>query len=290
MAKTIEAVFKRRGFDKDQPRWPRGTERGGQWRDTLGGVSMPDVSEVAETMMFERRGGSRRTMRTTSADQWRKEEEARDLVSQFADAIRAEAPRNLPSRWNGTVDLESMAGTAGGKAQDCSIKFNKRLWNEDEYKYSTLPHEWLHSVSPLRDIMDYVRMRGWEEGPIEGMTRIMRPRILERLGKPQSIDEDARFNRDLFHPYNKYINLWKDVADGLQYDSEVEGEPDLETFFWDVLALPLHERPDWVRNKGLELYGHDPESREIWLDVYDMLNEAMTSGHRPQRDTSKWMM
>jgi hypothetical protein len=107
------------------------------------------------------------------------------------------------SRWNGSLQVRGLEfGNSGQKHRSCEISVREDVLQYPEFRWSTMIHEGLHSVSGgfaetgvTPDI--------WEEAIVEQTQRIIRPMILSALGI--EIPEDALAARDLSHPYNRDI-------------------------------------------------------------------------------------
>ena len=108
----------------------------------------------------------------------------------------------LPSRWSGQVELVPNADFKGKKRFICDIQINAALANQDA-RWTTLIHEALHSLSAgyIRD--DYQDFQGWEEGVVEQLQRIFRPRVLFRLRV--AVNPHVFRRLDAEHGYNKFV-------------------------------------------------------------------------------------
>lgn len=142
----------------------------------------------------------------------------------------------LPSRWSGRVELVPNAEFKGQKRPICDIRIDAALAAQDE-RWPTLIHEALHSISAGYNSNDFRDFRGWEEGVVEQLQRILRPAILQRLGVvlPAGVFDAG----EALHNFNAYIA----ALEGLRL---LLSQPDVsqQSFYLDLLKLPIKERPD----------------------------------------------
>jgi hypothetical protein len=111
-------------------------------------------------------------------------------VAEAEEQIRGELERLQPlveeitglrSRWNGAVELVPTPGYRGAKRFSCAIVLDASLVGDDT-RWRTSIHELLHSVSAGYVPSDYRSLRGWEEGVVEQLQRLIRPSLLARVG------------------------------------------------------------------------------------------------------------
>lgn len=79
-----------------------------------------------------------------------------------------------PSRWSGIVELTEDPYIRGAKPFRCDIIINAEL-SEKDLRWRTLIHEMLHTFSAGYQPLDYASFRGWEEGIVEQLQRVLRP-------------------------------------------------------------------------------------------------------------------
>lgn len=146
----------------------------------------------------------------------------------------------LSSRWNGQVELVPDADFKGKKPFRCHILIHADLASQ-EVRWATLIHEALHSVSAgyVRD--DYQAFRGWEEGVVEQLQRLLRPAILASLGV--DIAEAVFQHQEVTHRYNVYIQALERLRATLAGESE---PTDAQIFYTRLLATPIRERPGYI--------------------------------------------
>jgi len=96
-----------------------------------------------------------------------------------------------------------------------------------------------HSTGVLAGV--YQREKGWEEGPVENLQRVLRQEILQAVGV---IVEDAVLSADdrLF-PYEKHVEDMESLRAVLRpEDSSPDNRQAAITFYRDLLSMPLEER------------------------------------------------
>lgn len=147
-----------------------------------------------------------------------------------------------PSRWSGRVELTDDPQVLGKKPLGCDIIINRNLLGRDE-RWRTLIHELLHSYSAGYNSADYWASRGWEEGVVEWLQRLLRPVILGRLGL--SISE-AVFDAAPEHPlYSEYVSALGNLQ-------AIVGQGQIQ-FYLDLLAAPIRDRSAAVYGLGRTL-------------------------------------
>lgn len=90
----------------------------------------------------------------------------------------------------------------GAKPFRCDIVINKTL-SEQDLRWRTLIHEMLHTFSAGYNPQDYQALRGWEEGVVEQLQRLLRPAVLAKLGV--SVSEKVFEQVEDGHEYQKYV-------------------------------------------------------------------------------------
>ncbi len=80
----------------------------------------------------------------------------------------------LPARWSGRVELVTEADFKGKKRFGCDIQIATELAEQDA-RWATLIHESLHCHSAGYNGVDFRTYRGWEEGVVEQLQRLLRP-------------------------------------------------------------------------------------------------------------------
>ena len=173
----------------------------------------------------------------------------------------------LPSRWSGRVELVPDARHKGLKQPSCGIEIDAGLAEQD-LRWLTLIHEALHSLSPRYTSTDFRELRGWEEGVVEQLQRLFRPEMFSRLGV--AILEDMVISADLRHPFNPYIGALEKLRVGMGTFQPIESQT---TFYTNLLALPIKERPASLLRHGFRL---QPEQRGIFMAIFSQSNSILT--------------
>ncbi|MCK4302618.1 MAG: hypothetical protein KAY24_00055 [Candidatus Eisenbacteria sp.] len=168
------------------------------------------------------------------------------------------------SRWNGELTIREAVGYGGMKEWSCSIVIagdiahlgvSQEQWAQGKY-HTTLMHELLHSYSPGVSPELYGQRIEWEEGIVEGMTRMMRPALFGAQGiGGRSAISDATWERiDGTHGYNKFIRALE-VARDMQGVSR-------QKFYTEMFVTPLYDRFD-------KAFSWKPEEVSGLRNLYD---------------------
>lgn len=135
----------------------------------------------------------------------------------------------LPTQWTGRLVVRGLDfGPAGQKHGWCGISISQDVLAVPEYRWPTMIHEALHSVSaafsPTR--LDPTNSR-WEEAIAEQTQRLLRPELLELLDV--GLNGTVVSARDDAHPYNTYIQA-------LETQRHAEGR-EARSFYLELLQL-----------------------------------------------------
>ena len=162
-------------------------------------------------------------------------------VADLEEQIRGELERiqpvieeitGLTSRWNGKVELVPDLGYSGIKRSSCMIVMDVSLVG-DALRWRTSIHELLHAVSAGYTRSDYRVLRGWEEGVVEQLQRLIRPSLLNRIGVV--VPNDFFGAAEVFHPFNHYIEALEELRGELAL-------PEFD-FYRNLLRTPIRRRP-----------------------------------------------
>lgn len=190
----------------------------------------------------------------------RTQKEVADIVTILTELT------GLPSRWSGRVELVPEADFKGRKRPICDIQIDAALVAQ-ETRWATLIHEALHSVSVGYNGNAFRQLRGWEEGVVEQLQRAFRPMILDRLGVmlPDSVfhpEEEA-------HAFNGYIAVLESLRLMLKEETMDSTQ---QSFYLNLLALPLSERPDSILRISFAL---EQPQRGIFLSAFSRANSVL---------------
>ncbi len=163
----------------------------------------------------------------------------------------------LPSRWNGGLLI---LADASGEARAVGVLSRapylaKKEWNcgitvlesvlQNDLRWRTLLHEALHSVSVGLTEPNYQRLRLWEEGVVESLQRLYRPRVFARLGL--KVSENRFAAQEATWHYNRALEALGRIA-------AERPEADAQEFLEQMLRTPLPGRPafafEWGRQAG----------------------------------------
>ena len=167
----------------------------------------------------------------------------------------------LPSRWSGRVELVPEAEFKGRKRAICDIQIDAALATQDA-RWATLIHEALHSVSADYSGVDFRTAPGWEEGVVEKLQRMFRPVILTRINI--TVDPATFVSGETQHQYNKYIEVLISLSQTLNYTEE--------QFFYDLLKMPIRQRPTFVFGLGNQLPG---QKRIDFFRLFSVANSLL---------------
>ena len=162
--------------------------------------------------------------------------QGRDLVAQIRAELEQLMPlvsalTKLPTRWSGVVELVAGADFKGKKRFTCDIQLAADLAAQD-IRWATLIHESLHCHSAGYNGTDYRLYRGWEEGVVEQLQRLLRQTLLSRLGI--TLSEQVFWEADSRHPFNDRIEALEAIRRCLSLPEVV--------FYGQLLGTPIAER------------------------------------------------
>lgn len=134
-------------------------------------------------------------------------------------------------------------------------------------RWRTLIHEMLHTFSEGYHPLDYMAFRGWEEGTIEQLQRILRPVLLVKLGI--KVDEAVFTAVETGHEYVEYVQALEGMREAL--GEEPTG------FYSRLLAVPIRDRRRSVFEQGMALAAAE---RSAFLRAYSSGDALLKTGIR----------
>ena len=137
----------------------------------------------------------------------------------------------LSTRWNGTVQLVPQADFKGLKPFTCAIWLDL-LTATLSVRWRTLIHEALHAISAGYNVHDFMANRGWEEGVVEQLQRVLRPEVLQQIGVV--VDETIFADVEAEHLFNGYIAALEAIRAEF---AEAE-----QSFYLELLQTPINKR------------------------------------------------
>ena len=255
-------------YDPDQPRWPRGTDKGGQWRDTLrdmlgtnfrflptgkpnpqdspGDNMTPEeidemfASHPPEDIPFSNLQGRRRWTK----DEWVSPSAARRIEEVIGRIT------GRPSAWSGGIYAVDDLGASGLKEWGCEIYLDGDLEQGIDGPF-VLIHEMFHAHSAgatgLDAPLDYAATPGLEEGVVESLTVMHAPAILREVF-PDIDDQGIELMHDpAFYSYFDYVYALDTIVEKLEMDHA--------EFLKMMINTPLKKRNELLlelgRDKGL---------------------------------------
>ena len=167
----------------------------------------------------------------------------------------------LASRWSGTARLVEGADFKGQKPFQCDILLNASLSN-DPAGWRTLLHEALHSFSHGYNREDFENNRGWEEGVVEKLQRLLRPAVPSALdvGVPETIFLALEEQ----HLYNSYLSALSELQ-------QLSSQPERQ-FYLHLLGTPIRDRSASVYALSRSLVG---ASRTDFLLCFSRANSIL---------------
>ena len=167
------------------------------------------------------------------------------ILSELSEIIAALSQiTGLSSHWSGAVELVEGADFKGQKPFQCDILLNVNLANEDA-RWRTLLHEALHSFSQGYNRDDFENFRGWEEGVVEKLQRLLRPAVLSSLAV--TVPEAVFQALEEQHLYNGYLTALSELQ-------QISGQPE-QRFYVNLLGTSIRERPALVYALSRPLIG-----------------------------------
>ncbi len=168
----------------------------------------------------------------------------------------------LDSRWNGEVELSQDIRAYGRKPFSCRIVLNERI-AEQPVRWRTLIHEALHSFSAGYNSGDYRAWRGWEEGVVEQLQRLLRPSVLAQIAV--TVDEAVFQSVEEGHTFNEYVEALERLREAT--DSRTSQE-----FYCELLATEIKNRPGLILSRRFQL----PQGeRETFLRLFSQANSVL---------------
>lgn len=173
------------------------------------------------------------------------EKQFRETLEKLANEIvgAVKDTFGLESRWTGSVYVTKyFEGSAFGTTRwDWGITVRPEVIKNRALMIKVLAHEALHTVSNAFEPAAYIKLRGYEEGPVEALARELYERRLREmydLAEPQT-----RF-------YETYVNAFHKIARARSLD--------VIEFLVELLKTPLSDRPDLLRKvlKNDEVFGY----------------------------------
>lgn len=168
----------------------------------------------------------------------------------------------LTSRWNGEVELSQDARAFGRKPFSCRIVLNENLADQS-VRWRTLIHEALHSFSAGYNREDYQAWRGWEEGVVEQLQRLLRPSVLARLSI--TVDAVVFKEAEVDYLFNKHI-------EALEQLREVTDAQEVQEFYLDLLMTRIKDRPGLILSRRFQL---PPEEQAAFIGLFSRANSVL---------------
>jgi hypothetical protein len=156
------------------------------------------------------------------------------------------------SRWNperiDSVELLFDSNTDNGVFHpDGRIGIHTSLAQSGQ-RWHAMIHELLHSFSAGGSQSEYGRAKGWEEGIVEHLQRLICRNVLSEIGVEP--DETAIFERENTWFFNPYLPPWERIRKAFGMDDPV-------VFYADLLPVRIVERDAYLYKKAMMLRKSD---------------------------------
>lgn len=146
------------------------------------------------------------------------------------------------NRWSGTVRIVETLAFKGKKGYDCAVEISSET-ARSAARWRTLIHELLHARSTGLNQKAYRQNRGWEEGTVENLQRLIRSRVLSEL---EAAPDEAAIAADeatfTFEQAVRDMESLRLEVCRLEGGSPEDADKAIQ-FYSDLLKHPLEERP-----------------------------------------------
>jgi hypothetical protein len=197
-----------------------------------------------------------------------------DVQAQTTEAMRqiiaiVGTITGLKSRWSGILQLVPDADFKGKKRFSCDIQLDASLAVKDE-RWSTMIHEALHSVSVGYNSSDFQIFKGWEEGTVEQLQRLIRADVLAQIGI--EVPADTFVANDRFHAFNRFIDSLERIRTSLNV-----AEDQRSTFYIGLLGVSIRDRTGYVLKQAQQTEG---ALRFEFVKTFAAANAVLMGGAR----------
>ena len=146
----------------------------------------------------------------------------------------------LESNWSGVAGWTTEPGINGRKQYGCSIEIHESLRNTDS-RWRVMLHEMLHAYSVGLNRTAFLQYKGYEEGVVEELQRLLRREVFAQL--QVSVDESGLLEGDRSHQYNPYITELEKLRGYFETTDAI-------TFYRNLLEEPLANRGSYLRSEA----------------------------------------
>jgi hypothetical protein len=185
-------------------------------------------------------------------------EQAKRELTQIESALQEITNGRLKSNWNKEVELRNDPDYRGAKPFTCAIRLDVERQKQD-VRWRTMIHEMLHAHSVGYIPNDFKKYRGWEEGVVEKLQRVLRRQILDHLGV--TVEESIFLAEEQNHWYNPYI-------DALESVRHLLGQSE-DDFYIQLLGTAIGVRPLVTPRRGMQLRG------AAFREAFDLANATL---------------
>ncbi len=146
------------------------------------------------------------------------------------------------------------------------------------FRWVVYSHEMLHSFSiGFEDTQYYEKRRGWEEGVVESLERLVRPKLVNDL--QVQFDRNAQAETNAYedtNDYNRYIRALEALRRILGYEDTPAAK---KQFYVALLGVHIRHRLKWALKSAMEItQASHPVIRERILNEILAINDALCRG------------
>lgn len=197
-------------------------------------------------------------------------------MARTGDRIAAwlENQLGMISRWSGDISIDAADSKyAGVKRWNCWIGLNVEYADRITYRFPTLIHEMVHSISKDLTPAGYVANKGWEEGLIELTARVHRKELMARQFPELALDEAVFAAQD--YAYQIWVEDIQAIAKELKRP--------IKAFIKELLAMPVQERSAYVKALGEAKWKAGTFERNRWDIGFNRLDRELKAVDVPDK-------
>ena len=160
-------------------------------------------------------------------------DQVHDLLTTIQPIV--EEITGLASRWSGrtriaeAVDQEGFPKFSGRKEWNCDITIHRSQLATLGW-YGTALHEMLHSISRGLIVDDYLRFKGYEEGVVEALTRLLFAEVYTKADIGAIFSERSH--------YQRYVQDLENLRGRISFNKT--------DFYFGLISASLNQREELV--------------------------------------------
>lgn len=195
------------------------------------------------------------------------------LVVDYLEATSSLLGYPLHSRWPGTVTLRNEHEMPFAKARvldNGHVEFRRDYLIEPADYWPAFLNEAIHTCSIGATRFTLQDLPGYEEGVVEALHRVIRPKFLKSQGV--QISSESLAERDAENAFMPYLAALERIRQALG-----EGASDAERFYTELLLIEHRKRPGHLLVKGREL---PLEKQRQFLQVFSQAHAVLKQSSR----------